>query len=338
MASLYKLYGSLASPYSMKMRAVLRYRRIAHMWVSDAARIGEALKHVKVPVIPVIEYPDGQFANDTTPLIFDLERRFKQRRILPKSPALAFIACLIEDMADEWCTKIMFEYRWRRPRDQDVLATQLALDMVPFPTQDDVSARAEAFKTRQVDRMDLVGATAQNQPIIEESFLRLIHILDDLFTAQPFLFGTAPSLADFALYGQLSQLAHDPTPAEILQQRSPRLARWIARLDDASGVEGEWPTNDQKTMERLEPLLRYVADIYLPFLDANAKAVATEAETMHVRILGQPFEQAPFRYQSRCFIALRERYAELKADQKALIDPMLKKIGALQFITQGGRS
>ena len=77
---MYKLYGALASPYSQKMRAILRYRRIKHVW-AHGAEAQAATAHVKAPVIPVLEFPDGTFANDSTPLIYALEEGHAARSI-----------------------------------------------------------------------------------------------------------------------------------------------------------------------------------------------------------------------------------------------------------------
>lgn len=322
----------------MKMRALLRYRQIPYLWVSTYPQVPRALTNVKVPVIPVLEYPDGHFANDSTPLIFDLEKRFAKRRVVPTAPALQFLACLIEDMADEWGTKIMFEYRWRRAIDQGVVSRRLAYDVAPGIGRSALEEKAKAFQDRQISRMPLVGCTVENQPAIEKSFEVLLAALEGVLTQQRFLFGSQPSLADFSVYGQLKQLNDDPTPRQVMQDNAVYTARWVDSLDDASGVSGEWSGDVPAQIAMLEDLIALAGQVYLPFLDANAKAVATAAEGFNISLLGLPYQQAPFKYQVKCFIALRQRYAALSAEDKTLLDPALRSAGALKFLKQGSRA
>ncbi|MEL6875426.1 MAG: glutathione S-transferase N-terminal domain-containing protein, partial [Pseudomonadota bacterium] len=194
---MYTIHGALGSPYSMKVRAVMRYRRIIHIWQHGMAAQGAALAKVKAPVIPVVEYPDGSFHNDSTPVILDLEQRHPERRVMPSDPAMAFLVHLIEDFADEWLTKAMFGYRWLADVDQIQMSRWLAFDAAKGGGRETSEGFAEQFRTRQVGRMAIVGCTEENFPLIEKSTRAILQALEEHVVDRHFLFGTRPSLAEF---------------------------------------------------------------------------------------------------------------------------------------------
>jgi glutathione S-transferase len=320
------LYGGLGSPYSMKVRAVLRYRRIPHDWVQigTAGAPPDLLQRVKVPVIPVLHFPDGTWMNDSTPLLHELERRHPgARSIVPPDPAQAFLAALLEDRADEWGTKAMFLYRWLRPRDQLQMSDWLAFDRLAGRGRAAIAAHAARFRDRQVGRMALVGCTEFNAPLVETSTDRILRLLEAHVTDEPYLFGSRPSIADFGWLGQLSQLVVDPTPAEHLRSFFPWTVRWLMQLDDASGVQGAWREPGAALPDTVRGLLAIAGELYFPFLEANAAAVARGAERFRIEVWGMPYEQAPFRYQVRCLAELRAAYAALPASARATVDAAL---------------
>jgi glutathione S-transferase len=325
----YTIYGGLGSPYSMKMRAVLRYRRLPYVWKQMGAGDDAVFQHVKAPVIPVIRYPTGEWRNDSTPMIFELERRHAARSIVPADEADAFLAHLLEDMADEWGTKAMFHYRWFRDRDQKQMSEWLAFDRLRGRGLSAVMKAAEAFRERQVARMALVGCTPQNAPLIEETARRILALFEAHVTEEPFLFGTRPSLADFGWFGQLSQLANDPTSAELMRDTAPFTYRWLMNLDDASGVEGDWRGAAAPSPAAVEGLLRLAGEVYFPFLLANAKAMEAGAATFQFKALDMTYEQGAFKYQARCLADLRRAFAALSPAGKARVAPVLRRANCL---------
>lgn len=331
---MYKINGALGSPYSLKMRALMRYRRLPHIWVHGAETHGLAAARVKTPVIPVIEYPDGSFHNDSTPLIYDLEVRHPgDRSVVPPDPARAFLAHLLEDFADEWLTKAMFGYRWLLDVDQIQMSRWLAFDALKGGTLATSQGFAGKFRSRQVGRMAIVGCTQANFPLIEASTRAVLTALEHHVVNRHCLFGTRPSLAEFSIFGQLSQLGVDPTPEVMMRADFPYTFRWLLHIDDMSGIGGEWDDVDVPYAPVVEALLRVAGDVYFPFLLANAAALADGAETFSIAVMGHGYTQGVFKYQVKCLADLRERYAALPLDAQARIDPLLAATGCLLPLT-----
>ncbi len=331
MTNLYTLYGGLGSPYSMKMRALLRYRRIPFVW-RQGQQAQEIARAMKAPVIPVLDYPDGERRNDSTPLIYDLEQRHKDRSVIPPDESDAFLAFLVEDFADEWLTKAMFSYRWLRPVDQHRMSTWLSFDALSGGGRARFEKRAGMFRDRQVGRMALVGCTQANAPLIETSTRRFLAALDAHVTETHFLFGSRPSIAEFSIYGQLSQLGVDPTACEMMRADFPYAFRWLAHIDDLSGLDGAWRTPDAPRPALLTETLALIGAIYLPFLEANAAAAQAGKETFSFEALGFPYEQGVFKYQLKCLAELRAAYAALSPRAKADLKPLLEPAGCLAML------
>ena len=109
----YRLIGGPGSPYSLKIRALMRYRRLPFDWLIRA-RVGGEVAHVKPPTIPILHTPsDGFYQSDSTPIVEYLEQRHpEQRSVIPDDPGRAFLNFMLEDMSDEWATKFMYQQRW----------------------------------------------------------------------------------------------------------------------------------------------------------------------------------------------------------------------------------
>lgn len=318
---MYKLYGALGSPYSMKLRALLRYRRIPHLWVNGAAT-REAVRQVRAPVIPVLQYPDGHYDNDSTPVLYDLEQRHAERRVVPDDPAQAFIAHLLEDFADEWLTKAMFGYRWLEEVDQIQMSRWLAFDNMKGGGLEQSQHFAEQFRARQVGRMALVGCTRENFSLIEASTRAVLSALEAHVVNRHCLFGTRPSMAEFGIYGQLSQLGTDPTPQAMMRADYPFTYRWLAHIDDMSGLEGEWEPGFAPVVAEL---VRIAGQVYVPFLRANEQAAEAGEEIFRMEAMGLPYTQGVFKYQLKCLRELRARYARLEGAARGQINAVLEQ-------------
>jgi hypothetical protein len=197
----------------------------------------------------------------------------------------------------------------------------------------EIEKAAAFFRDRQVGRMVIVGCTPQNAPVIEDSTFAMWRALDRLATEGPYLFGTRPSVADFAVYGQYLQLATDPTPQTLMRAAAPYLYRWLFDLDDASGAEGEWAAGVAGLHPSLKDVLAQIGELYFPFLLSNDAAIKAGQQTFSVTLMGREFTQGVFKYQQKCLSELRAAFAGLDAAAKAELTPLLKETGCYGPLT-----
>lgn len=308
MVAPYRLYGAGLSPYSVKVRQILRFKGIEHEWLPRSqARQAEFARFAKLPLIPVLVGADDYSLQDSTPIAETLERRYPEPAITPDDPALAFLSAMIEDYADEWVNKAMFHYRWTYPADQESAARRIVDTMLDGASVPDRAGVEASVRARMVDRLHFVGSSAETAPVIEASYERLLRLLEAHLGSRTYLFGARPSLGDFGLAGQLGQLLSDPTPGALMTARAPKVAAWVKRMDEAS-VEGPFETLDALA-PTLAPLLREeIAGAYLPWMAANA-AAAHDGGDVGVDLPGGRFAQKPQKYAARAFTELRGRRA-----------------------------
>ena len=333
MTARHRLYGVNGSPYSVKMRAILRYRRIPFDWVQMFAQTRADEFHVRPVLLPITEFPDGRQMVDTTPVAQLMEAEDGgARSIYPDDPGARFLARLIEDFADEWLTKPLFWYRWAAEPDIGHATGWLARDAAgSFPgeplTGDALRGFGQQIQDRQIGRMAFVGCTAENAPLLEASYLAVLDALQPVADEGLYLFGSRPSVADFALYGMLRQLATDPTPREILYARLPSLRDWIDRVDDLSGIDGTWQPDLAPCQEAVGRLLEVTGRIYAPFLLANEAALGAGAPDFTAEIDGQTYRQGTFPYQVKCLTVLRRDWGDLDGESRAHLTPRLDEAG-----------
>jgi glutathione S-transferase len=330
----YQVIGVESSPYTAKVRAVMRYRRLAHTWLCRAPQFHPPLANVHPLLMLVVRFPGDDYRVDSTPIILALEGLHPaERSVIPDDPVAALYCRLIEDMADEWLTKCLFHYRFSNEADRRFAPQWVMDDSFPNIDTAELQQKSAAFLGRQSERMAMVGVTRENTPVLERTLERILGILGPFVALDRFLFGGRPSLADFGLFGQLKTLCADPTPAALIRRTAPRVEHWVRRVDDLSGVEGDWQSEPEPNDAALK-LLAMAGDTYLPFLAANALALELGKDELSVDLRDGSYRQRPFSYHSKCLAALRSVFVDLSQAHKERARPVLRDTNCLDYLVQ----
>jgi glutathione S-transferase len=326
MTDRYRIFGAELSPYSCKVRAFCRYKKVPHDWLPRTpANDAEFQQHAKLPLVPLVVTPDGEAIQDSTPILDALELKFPEPSIHPEEPAVRAASAILEEYGDEWGNKWMFHYRWAREVDQLSAAERIASGRTGA-TGAALAEAAKQVRERMVPRLAFVGSSPETAGFIERSYRDVLELLEVHLAKRDYLFGGRPAFGDFGLAAQLHQCATDPTANGVLQQMAPRTRAWAMRMQEpkAGGPFEPWSA----LKPTLVPLFRQdVAARFLPWSRANADALAAGAPKFTVQLGPYGFTQAPQKYHARSLLMLTGRLA-----------PMVVQPGVREMLEETGLS
>ncbi len=331
-AGRYRILAGPGSPYSHKMRGVMRYRRIPHDWVIQLGGFDGNAKHGELlatgkRLLPVVQFPDGAYWNDSTPIIHVLEERHTGRSVLPPSPAEQFLARLIDDFADEWLSVLLMAFRWTSDEDVAFCARRQMHGWLGAVSEDVLAAAIGRFSARQqMVRSIIGGGNEAAREVYEDHYKAFLDIMETGLSQRMFLFGERPSIADFGLYGMLSQFVVDPTPSRLLRERAVRTFQWVQSTDDLSGHDGEWATT-RTPGEAVKALVRLAGRSFLPMMLANARALAEGEKLVRFSVDGVTLTSMAMPYKRACWLWLKQMFAALPEAERESLHPLLDEAG-----------
>ena len=339
MSEQYLIYGAELSPYSVKIRAYFRYKEIPHKWIiRDQKSNVEYKKFAKLPIVPLVVTPEKTGLQDSTPIIKLLEHEYQNNSVSPPERHSAFVARILEEYADEWLNKAMFHYRWRYEDDQISASKRFVGLMIPvwankIPLLNRVLKRklAATIRKRMISRLWVVGSNKNTESQIEQSLNVFLHLSEQHLQDRPYFFGFRPSIADFGIWGQVYNMWTDPTVGQVIESSHPETLKWIERMLHPK-PEGEFEPWESLEATLMPILKQELADVFMPWLEANNKALATGEKELSLKIKGKDFTHSvgsPQKYHAKSFAMLLEEYNGIP--DKTKLDAILQEAGLINY-------
>lgn len=339
-----RVYLADMSYFSGKLEAYLRYKGITYERIeaTPANLLNEVFPQTGLMKVPVVQTTSGDWLKDTTPMLQWFEQAYPQGSINPPDPVLNLISLLIEDYADEWLWRPALYYRWKYKTDFRMLSRRIAAEVLRgFPGP--LWLKAWYFGNRQW-RLHAKGdgIRPHNEEHVRNTYLKLLDALSHIFAEQDYLLGNQPCAADFGLFGSMFRhFGLDPTPSKIMRDQAPAVYEWVARLWNARAARmpgtAQWMTAETLPQSPgWAYLLRELGDVYLPYLQTNARAIADNNKRFDLDIPGARYPSLkPNRYRLWCLNQLRGACRQLNEEDRKRADKLLHPYNIPQRLMQG---
>ena len=322
----YRLFGAETSPYSMKVRAFLKYKGVDFDWIGRSSEKEEEFQsYAKAPTVPLLVSPGRAPNQDSTDILSAIENDHAEPSSVPDDPACAVLALILEDYGDEWLSKVMFRERWGQKPDRDEAADRTMEQLFDGKLPRAKKKTRDQIVKRMRDSLELIGVERKNEKALKTSFERFIPLLNAHLENNLFIFGNRPSVADFSIAAQLSQMLMDPTPGAWLRENAPFVTAWCEFMDAPKAGDSFKPLSE------LEPTLLAIfteelSQTYLPWAKETLEADIAKQDRVSVKIEGKAFEQVTQRYAATSFKSVQKAVRRLSDNEN--LTAFLKAAGA----------
>lgn len=207
------MYDWPGSPFCMKVRAVLDYKRIEYERINILGPAWFAVRRRgRIGKVPALEI-GGELVCDSTDIVYRLEELVPNPSVVPADPYLAARNHVLEDWADESLYFVGLYFQW-----WDVEGRA----MVPLAFGKSPIGRVAFAGYERAMRRQLRGQGTARKPIehLRRDLRRHLDAVESLLENRQFFLCDSPMLCDFSLLGQLHYLRRTPVGAREIKHRS----------------------------------------------------------------------------------------------------------------------
>ena len=175
---------------------------------------------------------DGKSIWDSTDILYHIEQNYDGPKLIPDNPRDAAIAHAIEEWADEslYFYEVLMRLGWKH--NQGPMLDYLVSSMPGVPRE-----QLEAMVDENVGNLtNLQGVGRKPREQILSDVARHFEALDNLLDQRQWLVGDTPSIADFAVIGQMTALLFATECQEALA-KTENIASWIDRLKEIAPMD-----------------------------------------------------------------------------------------------------
>lgn len=345
----FKLYTMDLSYFSGKMEMYLRYKQIRFQRIEPTSKEFETILSPNTGTEQLPQLYDcrkstidsKRWLRDTTPMIQYLEEEYPKYSILPECELQQFFQLLFEDYADEYLWRHAMFMRWEPTFDRKVMGERFYYEFTmqaPFRLKFVPHFMRPYLMSLRQWLLSSYGedcTTQRKKDVIVNYYYKLLSVLEEILSKQPYLFGNKPTLVDFAFSGPFFRhFFSDFTPRKIMQQKAPAVHEWVARLWNAQGekfvdLESGFPVSGELPASWGE-LLPLLGD-YLRYMQLNYNAYISEKDFFEFEDNGEVFVVPVVHYRAWCLQEIHNKFRSLDFNMKKKIRQILASHDLLKY-------